>query len=257
MNVDGGSVANMLCRDIVRSCGQRGDRQFLVTNFRYPDGDFINLYFYANEATGGMLVTDKGTTLFKCLVAGIGITTTRSSLIESICYRYGIKQSEDGELCKEFKRTDIGKESLRFCEGIVRISNLQFDNELRSRSVIYEDLSALLEREVSPHRSIHRHWFHPDFDPTHDYPVDFHINSRQEPRNIFFIGSAAKSNLTVLVSSFLRLNNLSFPTLAVVDPEVRLPKHNLSRLQRVSTEIRFGLRDYERDVVDFALGGAR
>jgi hypothetical protein len=247
-----GDFADRLCRDIVHSVGRRDDRSFVVTTFRYPDGDLIALY--AEGRGEDSYLTDKGTTLFKCTVSRIQMNEARQDLVDSVCRRYGVTL-RDGELRKALRMQSFGLDCLRFCEAMTRISNLQFDADARSRSAFTEQVAALLERRVAPVRPILRRWTNPQLDPQGDYPIDFCVGDGNEARNVFAVGSAGKSTLVSAVSSFLKLHGAYVPTLSLVDPEIKLGTHHLNRLQRASTEIRFGVIGNEQDIVQFALAG--
>lgn len=248
--IDVSTIAGRLCGDLVLDVAQRGDRSFVVSSFRYPDGDYVLIYFdnYGERD----FATDRGTTLFKCTVDRIAITDARNELITSICRRYGV-ELRDGELRKPLS-DNPGLDCLRFCEAITRVSNLQYETA-KDRSVLSDEVADFLEREVSPFRKIQRGWTDPQIDPDGDYPVDYRLNGVGQPRNIFYVGSGGKSTLVSAVSSFLRLNRLFVPTLAIVDPEIHLGRHHVGRLQRATTEIRFGLAGYEKDVIEFSLEG--
>ena len=242
-------LTSRLCRDMVHSVAQRDERKLITTTFRYPDGDFIPIYY---EGVGSdFYITDKGQTLFKCAVKRIAVDS-RQDLIDGICKRYDVTLQE-GEFRKRVDFDRFGFQCLRFCEAITRVSNLQMESDARDRSTFPARVAALIEREVAPRRAVDPRWTDPNLDPKGDYPVDYHVNKVGVPRNIFTVGSGGKSTLVSAVSSFFKLHNAYVPTLSLVDPDVKLGTHHLNRLQRASTEIRFGVTGYEDQIVKFAL----
>jgi hypothetical protein len=246
------NLAQLLCRDFVHSVGTRHERSFIVTNFRYPDGDFVLLYVQPDGDQ--CIITDLGTTLFKCTVARVILTDTRKNLLNVICRKYGIEQ-DHGALRKVINVKSVGADTLAFCEAVTRISNLQMETDSGSRSVIPAQIERLLEQRVTPQRQFVRKWSHPDLDTSGDYPVDYRLNGVGEARNVFIVGSPAKSTFVAAASSFFRLNAIYVPTLAIIDPEVHFGRHYISRLQRAATEIRYGVTGYEEQIVRFALSG--
>jgi hypothetical protein len=246
------ALAKLLCRDFVLTVGRRHERQFVVTRFRYPDGDYVPLY--VRQEGSRTVATDLGTTLFKCTVRRVAITDQRDAFIRSVCRRYGVEY-EQGVLTTPITPESAGRNCLSLCEAITRVSNLQLESDTRDRSTLPAQIDRLFEQHVSPKRTVTRDWYHPDLDSNADYKVDYHLNGAGEARNVFFVGSSAKSTLVAAVNNFLKLHGAFAPTLTIVDPQVQLGKHYLNRLQRASTQIRFGLRGYEDDVVRFALGG--
>ncbi len=243
-------LANKLCRDMVHSVGHRHNRGFITTTFRYPDGDFVALY---PEGIGeNTYITDKGQTLFKCVVNRIPMSESREDLIDGICKRYDVVL-QGGEFRKRVDLDRFGFHCLRFCEALTRVSNLQMDGDAKDRSTFSARVAALIERDVAPVRQVYHRWTDPQLDPKGDYPVDYRVNAEGPARNIFAVGSGGKSTLVSAVSSFLKLHDTYVPTMSIVDPDIQLGTHHLNRLQRASTEIRFGVTGYEQDIVNFAL----
>jgi hypothetical protein len=194
-------------------------------------------------------------TLFKCLVNRIAMNESRRALVDSVCRRYGVTNF-DSELRIEIQPRTVRQNCLSLCEAVTRISNLHFEAAVRERSKIHDEVYDLLRRGIAAPRKIESVWSHPTIDPDKDFPVDFHLNGYGEPRNIFFVGSPGKSTLVAAVVGFLKLNNASAPTMSIVDPELTLPTRHIHRLQRVSDEVRYGVKGYEREIIAFASGRA-
>ena len=251
--VEAEKFAQRLCGDFVRRIARRGSRAFIVTQFKYPDGDFMNLY---PEGRGDTFsVSDLGDTMFKCRMGGVKLTSTRMKWIDTICGIHGIRM-EDSVFRKDVRQDHFGTDCLSFCEAISKISTLEYDSERRLRSFLPAQLDGLIHDCVEPVRGVTRKWTHPTLDPKQSYPVDYRFNGIGEPRHVFHVVSGDKSTLVAAVCGFLKLQGIFAPTLAVVSTDADLGPHEVDRLQRAATSIKFGIAGNEDEIIRFATSTA-
>jgi len=249
--VNAAEFASRLCSDFVRRIAERENRAFIVTQFKYPDGDFVSLYIEQNG--DAVSVSDLGDTMFKCRMRGVEITDVRRKWIETICGMYGIC-FEDSIFRKPIASDRTGVDCLAFCEAISKISTLEYDAESRQKAMLPAQLESLIHLQVEPYRIPERNWTHSTFDPKASFPVDYRFNSPGNPTQIFHVASREKSTLVAAVSNFQRVQGIFAPTLSVISPEIELGVHQIDRLQRASTEIKFGVIGNEQRIVEFVLG---
>jgi hypothetical protein len=145
---------------------------------------------------------------------------------------------------------------MELCEAITRVSSIYYHAGAQLRSPLPVIVGALLRERVEPIRGVERRWVDRRHDPKGAFPVDFHVNSIGEPRNIFSVSSAGKAVMVSAVVNFLRAHGHRWPTMTVIDKEAGLGPKDVNRLELASTELRFGIEDHEDDVVQFALNGA-
>ncbi len=120
-----------LCKDFVNHIAEMDGESFIVTNFHYPDGDFVIFYLDGQaRILEDFRITDKGITLFKCRESGIEITESRRIFVENVCGDFDV-ELKDGILSKSIRETDIGIDVLEFCEAISRISTLEYEGATR------------------------------------------------------------------------------------------------------------------------------
>jgi hypothetical protein len=249
--VDTNAFASRLCSDFVRRVAQRGQFTFIVTQFKYPDGDFVSLYL--DQSGDSIRVSDRGDTMFKCRIKGVEITDARRKWIETICGIYDLR-FEDSVFYKRVTMERAGVDCLLFCEAIAKISSLEYDVEARQRSLLPAQVESIIHMRVEPVRSVSRNWTDEKVDPKRSFTVDYRFNGTGAPRQMFHVASREKSTLIAAVSSFQRLQGIFVPTMSVVAQDLELGTHQLDRLQRASTEIKFGTTGNEDRIVDFALG---
>ena len=244
-------LARQVCPDVVRRVSSRSGREFVVTTFRYADGDFVNVYL--RLVHGRPCLSDEGNTDHKLRVAGVRLTENRSAMIEAICSLYEMTL-DSGVFLKEVDLAQPASSLLAFCEGIVRVSNLEFGGETTQRSYFPEQVDMLIETRVKPVRGISRRWTNPELDPEGAYPVDYHMNTKGPTRHVFVVASTGKSTLVAAVSNFFRAHRIEVPSMAILDPDLELKGRPLERLRLALTELRFGVSGNEDSIVSFAVG---
>jgi hypothetical protein len=247
------SIAARLCDDLVSEVALRHGREFIITTFRYPDGDSLNLYV---EARGKETwVTDGGTTLYKFAVSGMRVTDARQHIIDVICRTYGLILGEDSRFSLQLDRKSPGESCRLFCEALTRVSTLRYDFLPRMQTALRTALESLLVERVRPVRRWTENWTDRLMDKKRLYPVDYRFNGVQPPRHVFRVATPYKAALVPAVVNFFRVNGQDVPTLSVIDPEANLGASHIQRVKSVSTEICFGIE--EERIVDFALARAR
>jgi hypothetical protein len=240
-------VANEICSELVTSVERWREDIYLITRFQYPDGDQIPIYVESNG-----VLTDRGTTIYKLVTAGLELNQSRTDLIDSVCASYGIRFADE-MFCASSE--SVSDAVLSLCEALVRISNLAFDVHSRKHITLGQEIASLLVERVQPSRAVYKDWISTEHDPRSAYPVDFRMNTKGVPRHIFHVSNAMKSDRVAAVSNFLQMHEIIVPTLTIVYEDARLPKKHRNRLEMASTHIRYnGLAGNEDYVVDFALG---
>ena len=119
------SFLDALCSSLVVDAVSIRERHFIVTPFRYPDGDFISIYLTSH--VNKQRLSDFGATFERFELDGIdGNTKWRRSLIETVCALNGV--SHDGhEFSKEVADSDPNEVVISLCDAIARISNIQYE----------------------------------------------------------------------------------------------------------------------------------
>lgn len=238
---------------MVRRVAVRHARQFLVTNFRYPDGDFVTVY---SEATlHGYRYTDIGETLSKLSRDDKHGTSDRVlSVVSAICSDFGI-EIENDQLVFNYGPDTVGKNLLNYCQAIVQISGLDYLSQQRRQSTFPDQLDQLIHASVEPNRKVERNWTFDNYDPHRVYAVDYRMDGRGAPVNLFCVSSVVKSTLVAATANFLAAHNDDAKTMIVVDPQLALGPKNTERLQLSAQQIRFGINGNEDAIRDFALAG--
>src|SRR5688572_10402228 len=87
--MDTTELASRHCRDMVRGVVRRGVRSYIITTFRYPDGESLNIYLESKGETNWL--SDLGTTIYKCDVGGLELNDSRLRFIQSVCNTYDLQ----------------------------------------------------------------------------------------------------------------------------------------------------------------------
>jgi hypothetical protein len=242
------TLATHLCHDVVDEVGIRHGIAFIVTSFRYPDGDSVNLY--VDRRDGESWVTDLGTTHTKFALEGMRITEARQRVIDVVCRSYGVRQSELS-LAARLDPASPSVGCLGLCEAITRISTLHYGIVSNERSDIHGAIESILKARVGHARKWTQDWTDPALDERQAFPVDFRMNGTGKPRHLFGVASRYKAALVSAVSHFFRAHDKYVPTMCVIDPAAKLGRHHIDRVQLAADEIVFGV-DEDR-IAEFAL----
>lgn len=251
--IDVAGLAQSLCKDMVRGVFERGGRWFIVTRFSYPGGDSVNLYL--TPGPGGVAISDMGTTHYAIRVGGVDLTEEREEFVRRVCSSYGVNYGADRSLSKPLRPGSEGRDVLALCEAITRVSTLAYEAKSRHRSSLDREIDTLISGEVEPKRHVTRDWYNQAIDPAGNHVVSYHFNTVAPPRNMFVVSSRQRADEVVGTIYFLRYHQINDPSLAVVDPAVRLSEKAMKRLREASL-VRKGVAGNEQDIVNFALATA-
>jgi hypothetical protein len=242
-------LAGRLCKDMVRGVFERGERRFIVTRFSYPVGDSVNLYL--TQDGNSLRVSDLGMTHYILRVGGIELTEQRKEFVQKVCSSYGVQYDESHAISRTLSHDHLGADVLALCEAITRISTLYYEAKPRQQSGIVREVDTLIASTIEPRRKTVRGWFHPTVDPDGDHPVDYHFNSNDSPRNIYIVGSKQKAEEVVGTIYFLESRSVGAPSLAILEPELKLSQSADHRIRKAA-KVRRGVFGHERDIVAFA-----
>lgn len=238
-------LSSLVCDDLIVDVAEHHGREFIITNFSYADGDLINVYMTGNH------LSDFGTTLHKLRVAGVRMTEHREEVLRSAMSLHGLTM-EGNDLLKRFHKDTVARDFQSFCEAIVRISMLETYASTRETSMLPHQVEFLMKEKVRPKRRIETTWYAP-VDIQRLYPVDYHLNTSAEHRNIFVIASRQKSLLAVTAMFYFKAKEVWAPTMSIVDSAVH--GKSIQRLEQVSDAILVGVSGNEDRIVEFALEG--
>jgi len=242
-------LANLLCKDVVRGAYDIDSRRFVATNFKYPDGDFVNIYFMGSK--NSLVISDLGTTSLKLKVDGVELSESRTHLISAICKLHDVEYKE-GRLFTPTDMESLGDDTIQLCQAITRISNLQYEARPTKLHYLDFEVNEFMKEKITPIRPFSEDWHHPRLDPHKAYPVDYHLNGNKNERNVFVVSTPQKANLVAAVCNFFKANKTVYPSLSILDNEAKFSKTTLRRIQLVSTELLFGLKKNENRLLEFA-----
>lgn len=230
--------------------GISSDRRYIATGLIYPDGDSINIYLQSSPARGSR-ITDRGTTREKLASSGVRLSSGHAGAINYIQNRFDVTLS-DGVVSK-LVTCDLGRSAIEFCEAISYLSGLAYHKESKKRSDFDQEVEEFMRSEVGPKRKYQTQWTAKGVDPNGVFPVDFRINDRGRPRNIFSVHTPAKSDLVAAVTGFLGMKGLRSPSMAIVDQNSEIGPKKAERLSLVSDDWCVGVDANRQRIIDFAL----
>lgn len=247
MNID--DLARHLSSQIVVEVSP--DRQYISTGFIYPDGDSVNIYLSQKRENG--TVSDGGTTCEKLADRGISLRKGHKSVVDFIQNRFGV-QVVSGVVTKDLSsEEDYGQSCLAVCEAVAFLASLSYQKTESRTSQFQIEVDRFMDERISPKRQFERKWTDARVDPNGVFPVDYRMNGAGTPRHLFAISSGGKTELVAAVTSFLKLNGVGIPTVAIVDPESTLGDTKAHRLELVLDAIYFGIKGQEKQIESFAL----
>jgi len=245
-------IAAKLCKDVVRRVVLAGNREYLTTSFRHPDGDFINVY--VSDTGAGIRLSDQGAIRFKMRTNGMALTEGRQEFIDSIVADDELQQ--EGEVF--FKTTsfaNLSHDFIRFCEAMTRLSTFGFVEERRNRSAVPDQVELVMRTRIeSQGRIVERNWSDPRIDPNGLHQVDYHVNTSGPPRNLFVVTTRERSATVSYTCLLYRSKGVEIPALAIIDPDGRVTGKSLDRLRASVDLLAFGVQGHEDDIVSFATG---
>lgn len=244
-------VASSVCRDVVRRVAVRHARSFLVTNFRYPDGDYITLSTIRDS--GVDMVTDLGSTLERLRGdTGKGFGDRDAAIVDAVCRDFAVER-RGNDLVMAYRQDHFPADLIDYCQAVVRITTLAYSSQGRQASTFPDLIDRFIHDSVEPQRAVTRDWTLEANDPHGVYPVDYRLNGRGQPANIFCIASRTKGALVAATANFLHAHDDEARTLVLIDPDVALGSPGTERLQLSADQIRYGLYGQEEEIKDFAL----
>lgn len=244
-------VAEKICRDVWQRVGKRDDRSWIVTRFRYPDGDFVNIYF--ESFAGGIQASDYGHTLRKLHLSGITLTEPRRNLIAVVCHLHGV--TFDGTVFyKSLASDSVGVDCISLCQAIAKISNLDYESPSHAISSFSSQVDFIVERLIKPHCSVSVNWNDPEVDPTGRFPVDYKFNGVDPARYLFKVTTEEKRSRVGETCGFLKMKNRLPASVAVVDIDAGIKDSQIELLENF-TKVIMGVSGNEDHIVRFALEG--
>jgi len=143
---------------IVVDCQQVGpDLLRITTNFKYPDGSFIDLFLkeQPDSLYDSFVVTDLGETTAYLLELNIRPwkTTKRKEAIARICQTLGVTQ-DGGELqikLAQYEAAKLPEALLNLAQCCIRVSDLTLGYQLRSVSGFKDDVEEFLDGTGFPY----------------------------------------------------------------------------------------------------------
>lgn len=244
-------VAASVCPDLVRRVVERGGRSFIVTPFKYANGDFINAYVTQDHS--GSVLSDLGATMYRLSTEGIELTEGREETVLRIAALHDMRM-DDGVFTRAFDKANVGQCLIDFCAAIARISNLEFIDSRRRHSTIPDAVEAVMTTMVRPARHVEHEWTDKEIDPGAAYPVDYHVNSKGPPRNLFTVTSREKGIHVASVCNFFKAHQRYVPTMVVIDKDAHVAGRPLRQLKAAVDDLCFGVSGEESRIAGFALG---
>jgi hypothetical protein len=119
-------------------------------------------------------------------------------------------------------------------------------------SLVDRGMQALCRYEVQS-SPVFRDWTDTTYDTSKSHLVDYHFNSKGEPRNLFIVTSQLKAEKVVGTIHYWESRKPA-PSMAVVDPELDIPTGTMHRLHEAAS-VRTGVGGNENSIVEFALKG--
>jgi hypothetical protein len=245
-------VAEKICPDVWQRVGARGDRSWIVTRFKYPDGDFINLYF--EGFNGGIRASDFGHTIRKLHNSGVTLTEARRRFIAVVCRLHGIEFADDIVFRKQLGETLVGADCIALCQAIAKISNLDYESTSRSVPAFSSQVDFLVENRIRPYCTVTPAWNDPEIDPTGRFPVDYKFNGVTPPRFLFKVTSEEKRSRVGETYGFFAMKQRNLNSIAIVDEDAGIKDTQIDRLRKFMPTI-IGLSGNEERITRFALEG--
>lgn len=217
--------------------------------FTFADGD--HLVIRLRELNGSYEWTDFGHTLmhlsydmdYDAIISG-----KRGQLLESSLARTGI-QNHDGELVLPASGAELGESLLRFAQGLIHVSDLDYLSQERVRSTFVEDLLGLLEERFEGRTQ--RNYHDPDRDPKGEYPVDLLINHSRQPVGVFALLNDDRCRDATITLQQLRAWDRPIFSTGVFEDQEKINRKVLARFSNACDKQFASLAGQEEDVVRY------
>jgi uncharacterized protein DUF1828 len=217
--------------------------------FTFADGD--HLVIRLRRQNSSYEWTDLGHTLmhlsydmdYDAITSG-----KRGQLLESSLLRAGL-QNRDGELVLEATDADLGESLLRFAQGLIHVSDLDYLSQERVKSTFIEDLLGLLEERFKGRTQ--RDYHDPEHDPKGEYPVDLLINHSHQPVAVFaLLNDDRCRDATITLQQLRAWERPTFST-GVFEDQEKINRKVLARLSNACDKQFASLAGQENDIVRY------
>ncbi len=221
-----------ICKDIIVDAYERHDRKFLVTRFTYPVGDSVNLYLTGDGDE--QRLSDLGTTYYFLRVEDVDMDTeARMAFVKSVCAGFDIEVGDDFVLSKPITPSTASSDVLAFCQAITRISALHYDQRAQQNQAFVSEVEQVLY-SITPPGRIHRNWTNRTIDPQGNYPIDFHLNSSTDARNVFLVRGRISAETAIGTMNFHLAKKHLDDSMTIVAPDLTLPRKVEKKLEMTS-----------------------
>jgi hypothetical protein len=217
--------------------------------FTFADGD--HLVIRLRQQGGAYEWTDLGHTLmhlsydmdYEAIMSG-----KRGQLLESSLLRTGL-QNRDGELVLVASDANLGESLLRFAQGLIHVSDLDYLSQERVRSTFVEDLLGLLEERFKGRTQ--RDYHDPRHDPNGDYPVDLLVNHSRHPVAVFaLLNDDRCRDATITLQQLRAWENPIFST-GVFEDQEKINRKVLARLSNACDKQFASLAGQEKEIAHY------
>lgn len=227
-------------------------RQFIASRSKYPNGELLSIYL---EPSGsGFLLTDYGVTSKHLGYESIDFKGSRHLKAKAIAAAHGVKF--DGESFFTSATHDtIAERYHALCDAILQASALVFQQSNRSSSMLNAEVRETL-RDVRIQDKVRAYpkYKYQDIPGGNLYPIDWAIQTpRERPVcHLYGIRSDTKAVEVVAASHFFQTQDLSIPTLSIVDtPIKRLSQRHTSQLHSLPGRVLYrSMPNYRTKMID-------
>ena len=230
------AVCSSLCAE-VRVTEREDGLLFVSTPFSFPDGDAYSIYLKKLQ-TGGFRITDMGGTLMHLSYENEiekFREGTRGKIFSQILSEMELSE-DDGEFYTETPATALGMNVFRFGQSLTKIHDLTFLNRLRAESTFYEDLREKLHSCVDVER-IQEDYIVPNVANAVDYPVDYFIQTQEQPLYLFGVPNRDKARLATIILQHLIASKVDFNSMIIFQNMSDIPSRDLSRLTNAANDM--------------------
>jgi len=167
-----------------------GLMRYIVNHpFTFNDGDH---YIVVLRSSGEEWeLSDEGHTIMHLSYQGFDLNRGGyREIIENTVSAFGIKNRE-GELILSIPEMRFGDGLFSFIQALVKISDINYLERERIRSLFMEEFKGFLSEKIpDPRRTFEYH--DPQRDPSRVYPIDCRVEARTKPLFIFGITNDSK-----------------------------------------------------------------
>jgi len=232
-------VFQTLCpQEVVGHFRGDGGVQFICSRSLYPNGDTITAFLQpvAPDVWG---FTDEGITTTFLDRAGVEFSDRRTRAIRLILNAHNMELRGDRFIRFPVTQENASRSFREFCDGILRISAMEFEHEPTERDLYVPKVDAVLRRAATDRFEVRQKFVDEQHDQDKLYPIDWAI-FRQDVRKHVFAITGHDSVLTMPAAvHYFRGAGLAVPTLAIISPHIKLTKRNTARISHACQEMLF------------------